>query len=376
MEKKRVLVAMSGGVDSSVAAMLLVEAGHEVIGVTMRLYSTEDQPRARLSQGCCTDDDIDDAREVCQILGIRHYVMNFEREFKEHVMDYFVNEYSRGKTPHPCLACNDKIKFDFLLRKSMALQADCIATGHYAQIVDADGAKRLLCGIDASKDQSYVLFGLGQEQLSSLMLPIGGYTKDEIRSIAKRGGLPVADKPDSQEICFIPSGDYKQFVSDRVTAVPGDIVDLEGSVLGQHSGIEFFTVGQRKGLGIQSQMPIYVLGINPDNHSVTVGSWDELHNQSLWASRAKYIDGKSFSEPVEVMAKIRYKAPMAPATLIAHGSWVEIQFVEPQRAITPGQAVVFYQGDRVLGGAIIERFDASEECPDMAACTQCLLSAV
>lgn len=373
MEKERVLVAMSGGVDSSVAALLLVEAGYEVIGVTMRLYSTDDQPRARLSQGCCTDDDIDDAREVCHILGIRHYVMNFEREFKEHVMDYFVNEYSRGKTPHPCLACNDKIKFDFLLRKSMALEADYIATGHYAQIVDREGAKSLLCGIDGSKDQSYVLFGLGQAQLSSLLLPIGGYTKDEIRQMARRAALPVADKPDSQEICFIPTGDYKQFISERVSAVPGEIVDSQGELIGQHSGIEFFTVGQRKGLGIQSQTPTYVLGIDPDSHRVTVGSWDELHNQSLWASGAKYIDGNAFTEAIQVMAKIRYKAPMAPALLVSHGTWVEIQFEEPQRAITPGQAVVFYQDDRVLGGAIIERFDASEECPDLAGCTQCLL---
>jgi tRNA-specific 2-thiouridylase len=371
MKKERVLVAMSGGVDSSVAALLLVEAGYEVIGVTMRLYSTEDQPRARLSQGCCTDDDIDDARAVCQILGIRHYVMNFEREFKEHVMDYFVNEYSRGKTPHPCLACNDKIKFDFLLKKAMALQADYIATGHYAQIVNSDSTKRLLCGIDASKDQSYVLFGLGQDQLSSLLLPIGGYAKDEIRNIAKRGGLPVADKPDSQDICFIPSGDYKQFISDRVRAVPGDLVDSQGKLLGQHSGIEFFTVGQRKGLGVQSRTPTYVLSIDPDSHEVTIGSWEELHNQSLWASGAKYIDGKAFAEPVEIRAKIRYKAPMAPAILVSHGSWVEIRFAEPQRAITPGQAVVFYQGDRVLGGAIIERFDASEDCPDKAACVHC-----
>jgi len=258
----------------------------------------------------------------------------------------------------------------------MALQADYIATGHYAQIVDRGNTKSLLCGIDASKDQSYVLFGLGQEQLSSLLLPIGGYTKDEIRQVAKRGGLPVADKPDSQDICFIPSGDYKQFIADRVSAVPGDIVDSQGTIVGQHSGIEFFTVGQRKGLGIQSQIPTYVLGIDPDNHRVTVGSWHELHNQSLWASGAKYIDGKAFSDPIQVMAKIRYKAPMATATLVSHGSWVKIHFAEPQRAITPGQAVVFYQSDRVLGGAIIERFDASENCPDAGGCTQCFVPAV
>ena len=248
---QRVVVAMSGGVDSSVAACLLHQQGYDVIGVTMRLWS-EDTINASTGnhQGCCSIEDVEDARRVCQLLGIPHYFMDFQREFSDHVMDYFVSEYERGRTPHPCIACNDKMKFDFLLQRAKFMDATYVATGHYARISQdkADGQYRLLAGIDGSKDQSYVLFNLGQETLANLLFPVGEYTKAEIRDIAREAGLPVANKPDSQEICFIPQGDYREFLRTRLTPQPGDIVNASGDVLGSHKGIEYYTVGQRRGL--------------------------------------------------------------------------------------------------------------------------------
>ncbi len=346
---------MSGGVDSSVAALLLHEAGYEVIGVTMRLWSVSDDAAPSHAGRCCSVEDVDDARRVCQVIGVPHYVQNFEREFQEHVVEYFVDEYDRGRTPHPCLACNDRIKFDFLLRRALFLDADFIATGHYARLRRDAGRTRLLKGVDG-KDQSYVLFTLQQAELGRLLLPVGELPKSEIRKLASDAGLPVADKPDSQEICFIPSDNYREFIAARVTPRPGDFVNDRGDVLGQHPGVQFFTVGQRRKLGLpgNSGEPLFVIGIDAEADKVVLGRREDLYSADLWASRVNWVGGETPVGPVEVTAKIRYKASEAAATVTPHNGWATVRFEEPQRAVTPGQAVVFYRGDEVLGGGYIE----------------------
>ena len=356
MSKGRVIVAMSGGVDSSVTALLLKRQGFEVIGVTMRLWTVERDDLPALSKRCCSVEDVADAVRVCQTIGVPHYIMNFEREFQTHVVDYFCQEYDRGRTPHPCLACNDKMKFDFLLRKAMFLEADYIATGHYARIRRNGAGFRLLKGVDVRKDQSYVLFTLTQTELGRLLLPVGEYPKERIRQLAAEAGLPVADKPDSQEICFIPDGDYRKFIGDRVKPRPGHMVDSSGAMLGPHPGVHFFTIGQRKGLGLSGNTggPMYVVKIDPETNQVTLGPEEELYRQDLWASKVNYTSGEPPDEPLEITAKIRYKASESPATLAARKGWAEVRFREPQRAVTPGQAVVFYDGEEVLGGGLIE----------------------
>ena len=294
-DKGRVIVAMSGGVDSSVAALLLKRQGYDVVGVTMRLWSVEDPNAPALNKRCCSVEDVDDARRVCQVIGAPHYVMNFEREFQQHVVDYFVREYDRGRTPHPCLACNDRIKFDFLLRRAMFLGADHVATGHYARIRRGEDGFRLLTGADGSKDQSYVLFTLRQRELERLLLPIGEYPKSEVRELAAEAGLPVADKPDSQEICFIPSGDYRKFVGERVKPRAGEMVTTSGEVLGEHPGIQFFTIGQRRRLGLQGNtgVPMYVVEIDTDSNRVVLGREDDLLRRSFWASRVNFTAGET-----------------------------------------------------------------------------------
>lgn len=348
---------MSGGVDSSVAALLLHQQGYEVIGVTMRLWTVERDDLPRLSKRCCSVEDVDDARRVAQVVGFPHYVLNFEKEFKQHVVDYFVKEYDRGRTPHPCLACNDKIKFDFLLRRAMFLDADYIATGHYARI-DNKGAKlKLLKAIDHNKDQSYVLFTLSQNELGKLLLPIGELPKSEIRKVAEQAGLPVANKPDSQEICFIPDGDYKKFVAERGTPKQGEMIDMNGASLGVHPGVQFFTIGQRRGLGLNggTDKPMFVVRIEAATNRVVLGPPEALMRTDLWASGVNFTSGHQPVEPTAISAKIRYKASESPATLIPQkGPWAKVQFNEPQRAVTPGQAVVFYKDDEVVGGGYIE----------------------
>ena len=349
---------MSGGVDSSVAALLLARQGFEVIGVTMRLFDAPFEGAGRLSRSCCSLEDVQDARAVCRIIGARHYYMNFEKEFQKHVIDYFVSEYERGRTPFPCLACNDRLKFDFLMNRAVALGADFVATGHYARVRESAGVYRIERGSDSSKDQSYVLYTLTQNQLARLLLPTGGYTKDEIRQLAADADLPVADKPDSQDICFISAGNYKEFVELRLESkTPGNVVDGQGRVLGRHDGIHKFTVGQRRGLPLNggSNRPLFVTGIDAGTGTVRVGPAEELAQKELTASLVNWISGNRPVMPVRVTASIRYRGREQEALVTPiSGDRALIVFEEPQRAVTPGQSVVFYRGVEVLGGGIIE----------------------
>lgn len=351
--RQRVIVGMSGGVDSSVAAALLVERGYEVIGVTMRLWTLHDGDALPGKQQCCSVEDVDDAVAVAQMLGIRHYVLNFERQFQERVVDYFVAEYARGRTPNPCLACNEHIKYRTLLDRALALDAGYLATGHYARVLHGPHRHRLLRAADDAKDQSYVLYTLGQAELARLLFPIGDYTKDEVRRIAARWRLPVADKPDSTEICFVPNNDYRAFLAGRVPQRPGAIVDVTtGAPVGEHAGVAGYTVGQRKGLGAHGA-PRYVVGVEPQRNLVLIGTDEALRARVALAQRPRFTYGTAPPPGTRVEAKIRYKSRPAPATLTVDGDRAVTVFDEPQRAITPGQAVVWYDGDEVLGGATI-----------------------
>ncbi len=359
MTQKRVVVAMSGGVDSSVAAGLLVREGFEVIGVTMRLWTEEDAGAARHHKRCCSVEDTDDARAASDALGIRHYVLNLEREFKEDVVDHFVREYSRGRTPNPCLACNDKVKFRPLLEHALALGADYLATGHYARISPAGQGPspdyaELLQAVDPSKDQSYVLYTLGQEELTRTLFPVGEYPKSEIRRLARDWRLPNAYKPDSADICFIPSGDYRAFVRERVPVAVGAIVDASGREVGEHKGIVNYTVGQRRGVPARGNAePLFVIDIDADENRVVVGPHEELMATGLTADELSFISGVAPSDVTAVRARIRYRSPAVPASLSVERGTASVRFEVPQRAVTPGQAVVFYDGERVIGGGTI-----------------------
>ncbi len=353
MSKGQVVVAMSGGVDSSVAAALLTEAGYEVIGVTMRLWPENQPDLPPLHRSCCSIEAIDDARRVCQILDIPYYVLNFEREFRTHVVNYFWQDYQRGRTPNPCLACNQWIKFRYLLQKVLALGANYLATGHYARIERRNGKYNLLKGLDRKKDQSYMLYVLRQKELVHLLLPLGQYEKAEVRRLAAHFRLPVADKPDSQEICFVPDNDYRNFLRGHLNLSPGDVVDGDGRVLGKHGGIALYTVGQRHGLGLSTGKRLYVIAIDAERNRLIVGPEAQLFGKALLAEEVNFLSGEGPREPIGITAKIRYKSPDAPAKLFPRETGVEISFENPQRAITSGQAVVFYQSDLVVGGGII-----------------------
>ena len=351
----RVVVAMSGGVDSSVAAALLAREGHDVVGLSMQLY---DQSNGEITFGsCCTLDDLYDARRVAAAVGIPHYIVNLERTFEEHVISDFVREYAAGRTPIPCVHCNGDLKFASLVERAAGFDAEAVATGHYAQVdVDATtGRHRLRRGVDRQKDQSYFLFTLTQPQLARARFPVGHLDKAAVREEARRLGLRVAAKKDSQEICFVPAGEHPEFVGRRAGLPGGAIRDREGRELGRHDGVHRFTIGQRKGLGLSTGIPLYVVGIDAETADVTVGTKSDLERGTLSASRVNWISGEAPAGPIRADARIRYRHREAAATITPVDSdRARVDFDEPQTAITPGQAVVFYDGDVCLGGGWIE----------------------
>ncbi len=356
----RIVVAMSGGVDSSVAAALLAREGHDVIGLSMQLYDNSAKTDSRQPRfgTCCTIDDLHDARRVAAQIGIPHYIMNFERQFADTVMSNFVQEYTAGRTPIPCVHCNGDLKFATLAARAAGLGAEFVATGHYAR-VDRDGASgryRLKRGLDRARDQSYFLFTLDQGQLTHAMFPLGALDKDTVREQARALGLAVADKPDSHEICFVPDGDHAAFLERQgADTTGGDIRSLDGQVVGRHGGLHRFTVGQRKGLGLSSPIPLFVVGLDAQANTVTVGPRTALERSVLTASGVNWVGGVAPDHGARITARIRHRHPEAAATLAPLGDdRVQVTFDEPQSAVAPGQAVVFYAGDEVVGGGWID----------------------
>ena len=351
----KVVVAMSGGVDSSVAAALLKNEGHDVVGVTMQIWP--DSAKSS-SGGCCSLSAVEDARRVASLIGIPHYVMNLKDEFERLVIREFIQEYGIGHTPNPCVRCNQFVKFDVLLHKAIALGADRIATGHYARVDYDETAARWLLrrAADRAKDQSYALYTMTQEQLSRTLFPLGELSKPQTRALAAQLGMLVANKPDSQEICFIPDNKYAGFLAQAAPELvsPGPMIDTKGNELGTHNGIAFYTIGQRKRLGIAVGKPMYVVGIDRVRNAVVVGSNEELFKDTVIAKNVNYIGNESLAGSVVVSAKIRYNMQDSPAHACSlSDSAVELRFEKPQRAVTPGQAMVMYQDEIVVGGGVI-----------------------
>ena len=352
----RVLAALSGGVDSSVAAARMVAEGHEVIGVTMKLWEgpNGEAPTA----GCCTVSDAEDARRVAGVLGIPYYVLDYTDEFADGVVDRFVTDYAAGRTPNPCIECNRTVKFDRLLGHADELGCDLLVTGHYARVEERDGSWHLLRGVDRTKDQSYVLTMLGQAELARIRFPVGAMTKTETRAEAAKIGLRTADKPDSQDICFVGQGDYRDLVRRLApsAAEPGEVVDLDGSVVGSHGGVMDFTVGQRRGLGVAVGEARYVVELRPDRREVVLGRRDDLAASGALVEAVSWVSGQPPVSEGGLSAKIRYRAQPAPiSTLRGSGDHWEVQFVEPEAAVAPGQTLAIYRGEDVLGGGIIRR---------------------
>ena len=355
----KVVVGMSGGVDSSVAAWLLQQQGHEVMGITMQLWQDEDAQEAAENGGCCGLKAVEDARRVAWQLGIPYYVMNFKEEFKSSVMDYFAEEYIKGRTPNPCIACNRYVKWEALLKRSLGVGAEYIATGHYAQVERLENGRfALKSSVTAAKDQTYALYSLTQQQLARTLMPVGAYTKEEIRQIAEDIGLLVAHKADSQEICFIPDQDYAGFIRRQAGYEPKlrNFVDRDGNVIGRHKGIIHYTVGQRKGLNLSMGKPVFVVEIRPESNEVVIGNGNDVFTDILICDKLNWmaIDGLH-GEERQMKVKIRYSHKGAPAVIREIGrDRVECRFLEPVRAVTPGQAAVFYDGGYVMGGGTIQ----------------------
>ena len=341
MPGKRVAVAMSGGVDSSAAAAILKERGYEVFGVTMQLSPNDSGENA------------ESAQQAASLLGISHHVLDFREIFAQRIISDFCQEYSRGHTPNPCVFCNQYIKFGALLEKVRQMGADYLATGHYARIEYSANRYQLLKGVDRSKDQSYFLYRLGQKELKYIIFPVGDRRKTEVKKLVAAFGLPAVARKESQDICFIPDNDYHSFVSQHITLQPGDIVDTEGKVLGKHGGLALYTVGQRQGLGISSKTRLYVLRLDVANNCLVVGTEDQLLKGKLLADNLSWIAGEAPQSPLQVTARVRYKSAETEATVYLKDGVAEVTFSQPQRAIAPGQSIVFYRGDEVLGGGII-----------------------
>lgn len=357
MSKKTVVVGMSGGVDSSVAAYLLKEEGYQVIGVTMEIWQSEKQCTLEEEGGCCGQSAVEDARRVAEVLGIPYYVMNFRNEFQNNVIDYFVNEYKSGRTPNPCIACNRYVKWESLLKRSMEIGADYIATGHYARIrCLPNGRYAIQNSVTAKKDQTYALYNLTQEQLKKTLMPMGEYEKEYVREIAKKAGLPVAHKADSMDICFVPDGDYAGFIKREADYVPkpGCFVDVTGKVLGQHKGIIHYTVGQRKGLNLALGYPVFVLALRPETNEVVVGPLEESLSDTVYMRNVNLMSETEFIKGKRYHGKIRYNHKGAPCVVErVEEDLYRCIFEEKQRAATPGQALVLYDDDVVAGGGTI-----------------------
>ncbi len=357
MTGERVVIGLSGGVDSSVAAALLVEQGYDVVGVMLRLWVEpalgEDDPMANR---CCTPEAVDRARRVADCLAIPFHLLDAQDLFKSRVVDYFVAEYAAGHTPNPCVPCNRFVRFGFLLRQTLEMGGSLLATGHYARVRDVAGRRQLLRGRDGRKDQSYFLYALDQAQLSHVLFPLGELTKGEVREIARQRDLPVAEQPESQDVCFVADGDYRGFLRRQQPRLyrPGPIRDAAGRVLGQHQGLPAYTVGQRKGLGIGFSEPLYVLALDPGENALVVGSGDELDQVACVIENVRYIAGMAPSDTFQAQAQIRYRASPVDVTVNAlPGGGSRVRFASPQRGVTPGQSLVLYDGDVVLGGGII-----------------------
>ncbi len=352
-----VLVGMSGGVDSSVAAALLVQAGYRVIGITLNVWPEQSAGVIEREDACCALGAVEDARRVCAKLGVPHYVVNFRDVFQRFVIDNFVAEYRRGRTPNPCVRCNQFIKFDALLSKAEALGADCVATGHYAQTTQLpSGRWALRRAVDRRKDQSYVLYVMTQDRLARTLFPLGEQTKEQTRDIAVELGLHVAGKVESQEICFVPTKNYRDYLreNDPGAMRPGPILNADGRVIGRHEGVAFYTIGQRRGLGLASDRPLFVLDIWPDANTLVVGEESSLYREDAYVEGLHWMAIERLDAPRQVTAKARYKAEEAPAVVEPiREDLARVVFAEPQRALTPGQTIVFYDGDVVVGGGTL-----------------------